>query len=88
MEFLIRTLSEAITVATVEKAKDAFSIEECLSFSFRPMLPSKNFHYQSSDVPTLDQEDLEEPRPPVEQRVEMANRQDSYLTECTESLKE
>ena len=50
---------------------DDFSIENCLSFSFRPMMPSLNVHFQSTDIPTADGHDMEEPLPPSEARVEL-----------------
>lgn len=34
------------------------------------MMPTLNVHFQSTDIPTADGDDMEEPMPPSEARVE------------------
>ena len=66
----MESVEDAITVSQAEKLKNPYSIQETLTFSFNPMIPSLNYHYQYTDVPSFEQDDLQEPVPPVEQKVE------------------
>jgi hypothetical protein len=67
---ILQSVSDGITLALIDGAIEAYSIEDCLSFSFRPIIPAVNFHFQSTDVPSCVESDMEEPLPPTEQRVE------------------
>ena len=75
VEFLMENVSDGITLNLIDRHIDSYSIEDCLSFSYKPIIPTVNFHFQSTDVPTCDADDLEEPTPPTEQRVEWTKKE-------------
>ena len=58
---LIQSVFLGITLAQVDRSKDAYSIESCLSFSYRPIIPTVNYHFQSTDVPTCIEGEMDEP---------------------------
>ncbi len=68
-------VSDGITLNLIDRHIESYSIEDCLSFSYRPIIPTVNFHFQSTDVPTCDTDDLDEPIPPTEQRVEWSKKE-------------
>lgn len=76
MKLIMGNVSDGITLNLVDKNIESYSIEDCLSFSYRPIIPTVNFHFQETDVPMRDANDLEEPLPPTKQRVEWKNLQE------------
>jgi len=58
MEFLMENVSDGITLNLIDRHIEPYSIEDCLSFSYRPIIPTVNFHFQSTDVPTFCADDL------------------------------
>ena len=72
---MLENVSDGITISQVDRNIESYSIEDCLSFSYRPIIPIVNFHFQSTDVPTCDAADLDEPMPPTEQRVEWTKKE-------------
>lgn len=71
----MRNVSDEIAFKKVEGLIDTYAIADCFNFSYRPIVAAVNFHFQCSD-PIFNANDIEEPLPPPEQRVEWKQKVD------------